>query len=199
MDSRRLAAGVLDGERYNVKHIKLNDRINDILLLPVPPEEAGGLSGGIPEELEDDPYNLLTEVFAAIPEIQKDGLAKIIRIPGVRELLLKLADLGANISILTGVGLAPGKTGAMGYDRRTGEFWHYSHDKLPVSYHGTGDIFSSTCVGALSRGLDWKQAVQIAADYTAECIRLTLEDPAKPWYGVNFEQAVPYLVDRLSK
>ena len=116
----------------------------------------------------------------------------------VRELLLKLADLGAGISILTGVGLAPGKTGAMGYDRRTGEFWHYSHDKLPVSFHGTGDIFSSTCVGALSRGLDWKQAVQIAADYTAECIRLTLEDPAKPWYGVNFEQAIPYLVGRLS-
>lgn len=116
----------------------------------------------------------------------------------VRELLVKLADLGANISILTGVGLAPGKTGAMGYDRRTGEFWHYCHDKLPVSFHGTGDIFSSTCVGALSRGLDWKQAVQIAADYTAECIRLTLEDPAKPWYGVNFEQAIPYLVERLA-
>lgn len=115
-----------------------------------------------------------------------------------RELLLKLADLGAHISILTGVGLAPGKTGVMGYDCRTGEFWHYSHDKLPVSYHGTGDIFSSTCVGAMCRGRDWKQAVQIAADFTAQCIRVTLEDPAEPWYGVNFEQAIPYLVQRLS-
>ena len=37
----------------------------------------------------------------------------------------------------------------------------------------------------------------VAADYTAECIRLTLEDPAKPWYGVNFEQAIPYLVNRI--
>lgn len=116
-----------------------------------------------------------------------------------RDLLKKLAGLGPKIAILTGVGLAPGKTGVMGYDSRSGEFYHYCHDKLPVSYHGTGDIFSSTCVGALTRGLDWKQAVQIAADYTAECIRLTLDDPAKPWYGVNFEQAIPYLVNRLSK
>ena len=47
--------------------------------------------------------------------------------------------------------------------------------------------------------LDWKEAVQVAADYTAECIRLTIEDPSKPWYGVNFEQAIPYLVKRLGK
>lgn len=117
----------------------------------------------------------------------------------VRDLLKKLSDLGPTISILTGVGFAPGKSGVMGYDRRNGEFYHYCHDKLPVSYHGTGDIFSSTCVGALTRGMDWKQAVQIAADYTAECIRLTLEDPAEPWYGVNFEQAIPYLVNRMNR
>ena len=92
VDSRRLANGGLEGTRYNVKHIKLNGRINDIVLLPVPEEEAGGLSGGIPEELEDDPYNILSEIFAAIPEIQKDGLAKVFRIPGVRDLMLKLTD-----------------------------------------------------------------------------------------------------------
>ena len=92
VDSRRLASGGLNGTRYNVKHIKLNDRINDIILLPVPEDESGGLSGGIPEELEDDPYNILSEIFATIPEIQKDGMAKIFRIPGVRELMLKLTD-----------------------------------------------------------------------------------------------------------
>jgi acyl-coenzyme A synthetase/AMP-(fatty) acid ligase len=92
VDSRRLAKGGLEGKRYNVKHVKLNDRIEDIVLLPVPEDEAGGLSGGIPDELEDDPYNLLSEIFAAIPEIQKDGLAKIFKIPGVRELMLKLTD-----------------------------------------------------------------------------------------------------------
>ena len=117
----------------------------------------------------------------------------------VKEMLVKLCDLGAKISILTGVGFEAGKTGVMGYDSTTGEFHYYEHDKLPVSFHGTGDIFSSTCVGAISNGMNWKDAVKVAADYTAECIRLTLEDPAKPWYGVNFEQAIPYLLGLMNK
>ena len=115
----------------------------------------------------------------------------------VKEMLVALSDLGAKIAILTGVSFAEGKTGVMGYDKATGEFAYYEHDKHPVSFHGTGDIFSSTCVGAMMNGMDWKEAVKVAADYTSECIRLTLEDPAKPWYGVNFEQAIPYLVERI--
>ena len=117
----------------------------------------------------------------------------------VKELLRRLADLGAKINVLTGVSLKKGKTGVMGYDRERDEYYYYSHDRLEVSYHGTGDIFSSTCIGAMMNGLDWKAAMQIAADYTAECIRITLEDPGEPWYGVNFEQAIPYLLKRMVK
>lgn len=117
----------------------------------------------------------------------------------VKEMLGKLADLGAKISILTGVSFEEGKTGVMGYDKESGEYFYYSHDKLPKSFHGTGDIFSSTCIGAMANGLDWKEASKLAADYTAECIRITLEDPDEPWYGVNFEQAIPYLLKRLGK
>jgi len=117
----------------------------------------------------------------------------------VKEMLTKLSDLGAKICILTGVSFKEGKTGVMGYDKANDEYYYYCHDKLPVSYHGTGDIFSSTCVGAMMNDMNWKDAVKVAADYTAECIRLTLEDPAKPWYGVNFEQAIPYLIERIKK
>ena len=117
----------------------------------------------------------------------------------IKEMLQRLCQLGTKISILTGVGFEDGKTGVMGYDSLKDEYYYYCHDRLPVSYHGTGDIFSSTCVGAMMNGMDWKDAIQVAADYTAECIRITLEDPAKPWYGVNFEQAIPYLLKRLGK
>ena len=117
----------------------------------------------------------------------------------VKEMLQKLSALGAKISILTGVSFEEGKTGVMGYDSAKDEYYYYCHEKLPVSYHGTGDIFSSTCIGAMVNGLSWQEAVQVAADYTAECIRLTLADPSKPWYGVNFEQAIPFLLKRLNK
>lgn len=117
----------------------------------------------------------------------------------IKEMLHKLCDLGSKISVLTGVSFKEGTTGVMGYDKENDEFYYYSHEKLPQSYHGTGDIFSSTCVGAMMNGMNWKDAVCVAADYTKECIRLTLEDPAKPWYGVNFEQAIPYLIKRIGK
>ena len=87
----------------------------------------------------------------------------------------------------------------MGYDKEKDEFFYYAHAKHSTSYHGTGDIFSSTCLGAMMRGFDWKQAATIAADYTALCIALTIEEKKGPWYGVNFEQAIPALVKMLEK
>lgn len=117
----------------------------------------------------------------------------------VKALLKKLAGLGAKICLLTGVSFEQGKTGVMGYDSENDEYFHYCHVKHPRSYHGTGDVFSSTCIGAMMNGLSWKEAAVLAADYTAECIRLTIEDPNGNDYGVNFEQAVPMLIKRLEK
>ena len=117
----------------------------------------------------------------------------------IKEMLQKLSALGAKVSILTGVSFREGMTGVMGYDSTKDEYFFYEHKKHPYSYHGTGDIFSSTCIGAMMNGFDWKEAVKIAADYTAECIRLTREDGKLQWYGVHFEQAVPYLLKRIGK
>ena len=103
----------------------------------------------------------------------------------VKELLQKLSKLGAKVSILTGVSFEAGKTGVLGYETATGEYSYYCHEKLPRNYHGTGDIFSSTCVGAMMAGKPWQEAVKVAADYTAECIRLTMADPGSPVLPVS--------------
>ena len=116
----------------------------------------------------------------------------------IREMLEKLSLLGPKTAVLTGVSLKPGKTGVMGLDRETGKTFLYQNDKVSASYHGTGDIFSSVCVGALTNGLPLSEAVKIAADYTALTIRKTLEDPKEPWYGVNFEETLPDLIDLLA-
>lgn len=113
----------------------------------------------------------------------------------IKEMLQKLAGLGAGIAVLTGVSFKAGTTGVMGYDKKNDEYFYYSHKKHEKSYHGTGDVFASTFTGALMRGKDWKSALKIAADYTAECIRVTMEDENGCWYGVNFETAIPYLLD----
>ena len=117
----------------------------------------------------------------------------------IKELLKGLSLLGAKISVLTGVGFEEGKTGVMGYDSANDEYFYFEQPKLPCSYHGTGDIFSSTCMGAMMRGLDWKTALTVAAKYTAECIRITFETPGSNTYGADFERAVPYLLELITE
>lgn len=115
----------------------------------------------------------------------------------VKDVLKRLCAMGAKKAALTGVSLSENTTGVMGYDSTTDEFFSYYHDRIPVSYHGTGDVFASACMGSLMRGKSLHEAVTIAADFTYESIRLTEAEPGHNWYGVNFEQAVPMLIDRL--
>jgi len=117
----------------------------------------------------------------------------------IREMLLALADLGTKTPVLTGVSLSEGKTGAMGYDSEKKSFFSYQNDRVPVSYHGTGDIFSSVLAGAYVLGLDRTDALQIAADYTALTIRETEKNPENPWYGVDFETTIPALLCMLKQ
>ena len=112
----------------------------------------------------------------------------------IKEMLLALDELGAGISVLTGVSLKEGSTGFMGYEHSTGEFYLYQNRHIDAAYHGTGDLFSSTFAGELMKGKTWQRAMEIAADYTAHTIEVTLNNPAKPWYGVDFEATLPELI-----
>ncbi|WP_455128972.1 pyridoxamine kinase [Pseudoramibacter alactolyticus] len=115
----------------------------------------------------------------------------------IKNLLEKLGALGPKTAVLTGVSLAPGKTGVMGLDTVSGTFYTYQNDRIDAAYHGTGDLFSSTCVGAMMNGIDWQTAMKIAADYTARTIAVTVANPANPWYGVDFETTIPELIRML--
>ena len=109
-------------------------------------------------------------------------------------LMAKLAELGANSVVLTGVSFDPAKTGVVVCDN--GETEYYAHNKIPKSYHGTGDLFSAALVGTYMRGRSLAESVAIAADFVESCIRKTYEEPAH-WYGVRFEAVLPELMERL--
>ena len=53
--------------------------------------------------------------------------------------------------------------------------------------------------GALARGLSVENSLKLAADYTARAIQATINDKNGNWYGVNFEQEIPYLLDCIAK
>ena len=115
----------------------------------------------------------------------------------IRDLLKKLCTLGAKRAALTGISFDPEKLGAYSYDSTTDTYFSYFNDKLPVAYHGTGDIFASATLGAMMRGHRVESALAVAVDYTLECLKLTMQDEDRRTYGVNFEEALPYYIERL--
>ena len=98
--------------------------------------------------------------------------------------------------MLTGAAF-DGSYGVLVYDSETDEFYSYQQEKIDAAFHGTGDIFSSAFTGSLVRGKSLEESVKIAADYTAECIRITKASPNANWYGVDFERAIPFLLKLL--
>ena len=119
--------------------------------------------------------------------------------PFARELLQKVASLGAKRVVLTGASFSPDKLGAMGYDSAAGTYFICLGPRHPALFHGTGDIFAAAVTGGLVRGMALEQAVQLAVDFTLDCILATERDPAAGWYGVEFEKALPALVRRMEQ
>lgn len=112
----------------------------------------------------------------------------------IRHILRGLTDLGAKKAIVTGISFEADKLGAVAYDRQSGEFFSYFGARVESSFHGTGDIFASVCVGALANELPLGKAIGQAAEFTCECIRQTAGEPRDKAFGVNFERALPLLM-----
>ena len=102
----------------------------------------------------------------------------------IQNILDKLVDLGAKTIILTGVSYHKGMTGVVIYDK--GKYDYYEHEKINKSYHGTGDVYTSTFVGSYLQNKSLKKASKVAADFVVKCIENTIDDDKHP-YGVKFE------------
>lgn len=115
----------------------------------------------------------------------------------IKGLLVKLCSLGCKCAVITGVSFENGRLGVMSYNSETGEYFKYFNTHIPVSYHGTGDVFSSSFVGGMMNGLGLEGTLKIAVDYTVDCIQKTVDNPESHSYGVDFEASIPMLVSRL--
>lgn len=116
----------------------------------------------------------------------------------IKGVLKALCTLGAKKAILTGVSYESSTQGAVLYDSETDEFHSYFADNIPMNFHGTGDTFASAFIGALTRGIDEKEALKIAVEFTVECIRTTVPDAKNHSYGTKFEECIPSLIKMLN-
>ena len=117
----------------------------------------------------------------------------------VKDIVKKLSDFGAEKVILTGVSYKENEIGIMTYDRKADTFFSYSKEKIGGNFHGTGDVFASVCVAALTKGYSFEGSAKLAVDFVIECINKTLPDKEEHWYSVKYEECIPYLIEKLNK
>ncbi len=115
----------------------------------------------------------------------------------IKHMLIELSNLGPKYVVLTGVSFKDNELGVMSYNKETNKFFTYFKEKVPAKYHGTGDIFASTLVGAITNNNTIEEGLKIAVDYVWKTINDTYKTNKEDAYGVNFETKIPYLINRI--
>ena len=125
--------------------------------------------GNIVKPIEHDYHTLRKEIYALVGRYPFLSLARIGKSVMGRELLA--LQLGKAKSYLL----------------------------IAAAFHGTGDIYASATVGAMMRGFSIPEALSIAVDFTLLTMKKTLADKEHRFYGVNFEEALPYYIERINE
>ena len=112
------------------------------------------------------------------------------------EVIRRLSLEGRRSVVLTGYSAADGQTGALCFDRGTGQVQAVQTPWEPGDFPGTGDLFASVLAGGLARGTQLFQAAQTAADFVRVCVKRTLEANTPPRNGVEFEPLLGLLTGR---
>ena len=116
----------------------------------------------------------------------------------LRELLEGLISFGPRTAIITGVRSGDGRMGVVAMDAGGKLSGHWT-EYIPAVFHGTGDLFASTCVGLLTLGWPTAGAIRLASEYVVQTLRATVRDRDARWYGVDFETTLPLLLSKLGK
>ena len=113
----------------------------------------------------------------------------------IEHILNRFKEEGIKNVLLTGVSFEPNKLG-IALSTSEGIKYHFN-DKIDAKFHGSGDIFASTFVGGLMNGKSMFDAAVLASKYVCESIICTLKEENHNTYGLNFEQAIHYLVKNM--
>lgn len=107
----------------------------------------------------------------------------------ISSILKRLAQMGPDTVILTGVSYEEGRIGAVSYHKATDVCEEYFTEKIPQNYHGTGDVFSSVAIADILNGMSMAETLKDACEFVVKCIKNTLSDD-RHGYGVKFESVL---------
>lgn len=108
----------------------------------------------------------------------------------IKDLIMKLRNVGAAKVVITGVDLGDGQIGCAAYDSITGRANMFFTPKVEGRFPGTGDVFASALTAAIMSGKDFIEAVQLAMGFTSESVEYTAKSESERKYGLCFESFI---------
>lgn len=115
----------------------------------------------------------------------------------VESLLRGVCSLGAKSAVATGVWFSPDLMGSAVYSSENGSVSYAFSHRIEGEWPGAGDLFRAAMLAGLLCGMHRSAAMQLAVDFTADCIRRTKESGRNDGFGMNFEACLPKLMSRL--
>ncbi len=113
-----------------------------------------------------------------------------------KSMLARLGERGPQRVVVTGVTLATGEYGNIGYDRSHNAYWKTTADLIPANYPGTGDIFAAVLTGSLITGDSLPMAMERATRYVELTIKTTFGYSTDPREGVMLERTLEWLTHK---
>lgn len=174
---------------------------NTIIVVDPVMGDAGKLYAGFTPDFAEKMAKLCTKADYIIPNMTE--VSYLLGIPYcenydedfIKDCLKKLAQLGCKVPVITGVHFDDTRQGAMAYDSAENKFYSSFSENINRTIHGTGDIFASVFTGAAVLGKTIQEILDIAVQYTIDCINATLPDIDEMWYGSSFELCIGKLVE----
>lgn len=115
----------------------------------------------------------------------------------VENVLRNVCSLGAKSTVATGVWFSPDLMGSAVYDSENGSVSYAFSHRIGGEWPGAGDLFGAAMLAGLLRGMQQSAAMQLAVDFTADCIRRTRESGKDGSLGLDFEACLPKLMGHL--
>lgn len=169
--------------------------------------DNGSLYPGFEKEHTASMKDLISKADIIVPNLTEACLLSDTPYPNKEEelpmdfyslLLDRLQKLGPQKIVISGQILKKNEISDIVHEN--GETKVYSTPCYPGCFHGTGDLFASSLVGALGNDFPLFEAVKIAHDYVHEAIRQTNECQEDGLlYGVSFEGAIHLYIHELGK
>lgn len=196
---------ILSGYLGNISHIDMlldfyeNFADADTITIADPVfADNGKIYAGFDEKYGEAVTRIAGKAEYIVPNITEAAFMAGLRyrsdydIDYINEIFDRLINAGAKNIIITSV-IKNNENGIIAHFSDGSTFEYFKPD-VKGTFHGTGDLFASTFAGALLRGFCAKDAAKIAVEYTSYTLNATVRNETHNWYGIDFEDTIPYLL-----